>query len=165
MWNLTLMEASQQTGVSAKALRRWTDRGTLRSSLDQSGRRRIQISELERVGLSGPDSSPSGGSTGHASDTGSPGDPRPSRLDLSPLLDRLEALAAENGKLRFLEARAGSLERELHAERSARERAEAALFETRARLQVLEPSVARRRPWWRRSRSSERNGVADPAAA
>ena len=48
------MEASQQTGVSAKALRRWTDRGTLRSSLDQSGRRRIQISELERVGLSGP---------------------------------------------------------------------------------------------------------------
>ncbi len=160
-----MMQAAQQTGVSTKALRRWTERGKLYSSLDQSGRRCIPVSELERVGLSGPDSSASGSGTAHAPDRGSPRHPRPSRLDLSLLLERLEALAAENGKLRFLEARAGSLERELHAERDARERAEAALLEARARLQVLERSVAQRRRWWRRSRSSERNGVADLATA
>lgn len=144
MRTLTVAEASAATGLSPKALRRRIERRTLDSVLDPAtGLRRIPLAALERHGLlqGAPQTAPVGQGQPRGTPAGS--------LDLSPLLERLEALAAENGALRQLEQRAGSLERQMLAEREARERAEAALFEARARLVVVE---APRRRFWRRGK-------------
>jgi chromosome segregation ATPase len=72
-------------------------------------------------------------------------------LEVGVLLERLERLAAENGRLRLLEERAGSLERQVETERSARENAEQELFAIRARIVELESRPRRR--WFSRARS------------
>lgn len=113
--------------MTRKALARRADRGTLETVL-RSGRRFVLRAELERVGLLTPDS-PSGGSAA----------PQTPETGLERVLERLEALAAENGRLRLLEAEVG-------AEREARERLEAELFELRSwREQVKGASWLQRR--------------------
>jgi hypothetical protein len=75
----------------------------------------VRRAELERVGLLAAPPDP-------AADLAAPATPFPG---LSGVLERLEALAAENGRLRLLEAEAG-------AEREARERLEGKLHELRS---------------------------------
>lgn len=147
---LTIAEASNLTGLTRKALRRRIERGVINSTLDRRGLRRIPRGELERLDLVPTTTVPMG--QGHPEVAQpAPAAPMTAAIDLSPLLARLEALIAENATLRQLEARTGSLEREVTAEREARERAENALFETRARLQELQAARSARR-WWRRRR-------------
>ncbi len=124
---LSLDQAAEECGVTRKALARRADRGTLETVL-RSGRRFVLRAELERVGLLTPDS-PGGGSAA----------PQTPETGLERVLERLEALAAENGRLRLLEAEVG-------AEREARERLEAELFELRSwREQVKGASWLQRR--------------------
>jgi hypothetical protein len=89
----------------------------------------VQRAELERVGLLAAPHGP-------ATELAAPATPFPG---LSGVLERLEALAAENGRLRLLEAEAG-------AERDARERLEVKLHELRSwGDQVRSASWRRRR--------------------
>lgn len=152
MRTFTITEAASTTGVTPKAIRRRIERGTLRSVLGPDQRRRIPLSELQRAGLI-----PAGEAHGGAAGQGYPDAPPPGNavggvLEVGILLERLERLAAENGRLRVLEERAGSLERQVEAERAARANAEQELFAARARVVELE-SPPRRRRWFSRERS------------
>jgi hypothetical protein len=124
---LSLDDAAEACGTTRKALARRADRGTLQTVL-RNGRRWVLRAELERVSLLTPNN-PARGST-------APTTPEPG---LEKVLERLEILAAENGKLRLLEAEAG-------AEREARERLEQELFEMRSwREQIKSASWLQRR--------------------
>ena len=67
---LTLVEAAELTGLSAKALARRVERGTLRAVHDDQGRRVVPRAELDRVGLlhrgspAGEPDAPRGGHAG-----------------------------------------------------------------------------------------------------
>lgn len=119
---LSLDEAAELCGTTRKALARRADRGTLETVL-RGGRRFVPRGELERVGLLRTPGGPAAGSA--APQTLEPG--------LEKALERLEALAAENGRLRLLEAEVG-------AEREARERLELELFELRSWREQLKTS-------------------------
>lgn len=56
---LTIAQASAETGLSAKAIARRIERGTLRAVHDEQGRRVVPRAELDRAGLLG------GGEEGH----------------------------------------------------------------------------------------------------
>ena len=47
---LTLGEAARALGVSLDTLRRWERAGKLRADRDEHGRRRVPVSEVERLG-------------------------------------------------------------------------------------------------------------------
>lgn len=160
MRTLTVSEAATLTRTTPKAIRRRMERGTLRSVLGPDQRRRIPLSELERAGLLAPNGASPQGHEGQGHPGASPQGPVAGVLDAGQILARLEALAAENGRLRVLEERAGSLERELEAERDARQRVEQELFASRARVTELDATLAaRRHRWWRRSPSPARTGT------
>jgi hypothetical protein len=155
MKTLTVSEAATLGGVTPKAIRRRVERGTLRSVLGADQRRRIPLSELERAGLVAPGGASPPGVMGQGNRGAAPQGHVAGVLDAGQILARLEALAAENGRLRVLEERAGSLERQIDAERQARERIEQELFASRARVAELDAELAaRRRRWWKRSPSA-----------
>lgn len=145
MNTFTVAEAAEATGKTQKSIRRRIERGTLRSTLGADSLRRIPESELIRAGLLGPGGEVQRGTEGNGVPRGTPAG---QSADLSVLLERLEALAAENGRLRALEERAGSLERQVAAERDARERVEVALAEAQLKLET------RPQRWWRRPRTA-----------
>lgn len=93
-------------------------RGTLPSVVGHDGRRRVPRSVIERDGELQSSQAVT--------------------ADLAALLLRLEALAAENGRLRVLTERADSHRDDLESQ----------LVEARARIVELEARQARR--WWRR---------------
>lgn len=128
---LTVAEASEQTGLTEKALRRRIERGVLPSVLGPDRRRRIPAIAL---GLDGA----AGAASRATPPTGAPAVSQkyPAGADV---LERLERLARENGGLRQIEAVAGQ-------DRQA-------LIEARARILELEAqlnSKPARRRWWQR---------------
>jgi len=124
---VTIAEAAALTGLTKTAVRRRVERGSL-SAVVRDGVRRIPVSELERQGLIAVE----GDSTAPAAAA------EPAEPGWAELLDRLVAQERELAEYRQIAARAESLDRRLDAERRAREAAEAALHESRARVQALE---------------------------
>lgn len=140
METLTLSQIEERFDTTRKAIARRVERGSVRSLLDDQGRRVVPVSELERAGLQ-PRDTPGG--------DGEPrGEPRVGDASVSELLDRLERLVADNARLRLLTQQAESLQT---GEREERLRLEAEVKELRDRLEV----AARRRSWWRRARHAE----------
>lgn len=126
----TITEAARLVGIEPKAMRRRTERGTVRTELETRGGKPVKVirgDELVRVGLlvvqEGEDM------------PAPPAVPTmpPSRaqavLDGSELLDRYTSAISELATVRLLEAQAGERER---SEREAREQAEGALHRERA---------------------------------
>ena len=107
MHSYTLREAAELCDTTVKALRNRADRGSLQTVL-VDGERRVPHAELERAGLL-------------------PG------AELRDLRRRVELLSDELATSRQLVV---STERAAEAEREARERAEAALFEREAAAAV-----------------------------
>jgi hypothetical protein len=144
METLTLSEASQALQVSRKSLARRAERGTIRTILDsETGKRKVPVAELNRVygwepnSPSEPLSQPR---EGQGNNGGNPSQP----LDLAPVIERLEQLAAENGKLRVLCERSESLE---DSERDKRIQLEAELLAARQKIEELQTSS---KLWWKR---------------
>jgi hypothetical protein len=136
---LTLSQIEERYDTTRKAIARRVERGSVRSLLDEAGRRVVPVAELERAGLR-PRHDPDG--------EGEPrGEPRGVETnDLGPLLDRLERLVAENARLRLLTEQAESLQA---TDREDRFRLEAELKTARERIAELEAQPRRRR-WFRR---------------
>jgi hypothetical protein len=106
----TLAQAAERTGLTLRALRKRADRGSL-ETVKRAGVRYVSHAELRRAGLlSGQGLAPGQLDTAVSE---SPG---------SELLERLERLAAENGRLKALTAIAESTEQaltdELHQARA-----------------------------------------------
>lgn len=103
---LPISDAARAAGISAKALRRRIERGTVTSEMHDDGRRRVLLQSID-----GDDPAPAPGNRGT---------PLPRQLE--ELLRRVEELAAENGRLRALTQIAESTEQrladELHQERA-----------------------------------------------
>jgi excisionase family DNA binding protein len=136
---VTISEAAALTGLSKTAVRRRVERGSL-PAVVRDGVRRIPLSELERQGLlSASDAAPR-----PPNDEPPQAAPAPGHPAWGELLDRLVAQERELAEHRRLAAQAESLGAQVEVERRAREAAEAALHETRARLQALEARLARR---------------------
>jgi len=147
MESYTFAQAEQLTGTSRKALRNRVYRGQLESVL-RGGVRRIPRSELERAGLLRED-----GEIGEIPEL-THGTSHETPM-INDLLDRLEAQAAELGELRALTREADSL-------RADRERLEASLYETSAKVTELEARLSedqRPRRWWRRRAADETSAV------
>ncbi len=126
---LTVREAAEQTGLTEKAIRRRIERGALPSLLGHDRRRRVPLAALREAGLIAP----LGAQTGPMPRQG-----YPAGEALPELLGRLEALAAENGRLRALTDGHDRRERELVGQ----------LQEAQARISEL----AAPRRWWQRNR-------------
>lgn len=145
---LTLAEAALATGLSAKALQRRIDRGSLQSVL-QDGRRLIPSSELLRLGLLTLDDPGAGQErvrTGEAPAAG----PRVSdAVSLLDLVDRIERQALEIGELRALTRETESTRLRLQQEADRADRLTAELMEARARILALE--AKKRRSIFRRA--------------
>lgn len=107
---VTIAQAAELTGISATALRRRVERGTL-ASVSRGGRRLILVAALRSAGLLDTDAEIPGA------------EPTPA-LTVDDVLDRLERQAEEIGQLRATVER---LTEELEAERVLRQRAEAAI--------------------------------------
>jgi len=131
---LPLKEAADLVGLTEKALARRAERGSLRVVLQQ-GKRHVPRSELERAGLLDPEGNPTHTPHGEGPRGVSP-------AGFSALLERLEALVAENATLRQLERETGTLTAQVETERRAREAAEAQLHEARATSSELEQIAA-----------------------
>ncbi len=127
---LPIAEAAVYGGCSVKALRRRVERGTVVSERRENGRRYVLLSSLAPRGHAPP--RPEGNAPEVAP-----------QAAMGELLERLESLAAENGKLRALTEVAESTEQRLVDE----------LVEVRARLQAAEQRLAPRR-WWTRNRAT-----------
>ncbi len=143
MESYTFAQAEQLTGTSRKALRNRVYRGQLESVL-RGGVRRIPRSELERAGLLNGD-----GETGEVGEVAREASHETPMM--GELLDRLEAQAAKLGELRALTREADSL-------RADRERLEASLYESHAKVTELEARLAeaqRPRRWWHRRQPAE----------
>jgi excisionase family DNA binding protein len=125
METLTIAQAAKRTGISPKAIARRIERGTLQAVVTD-GKRRLPITELEKLPR---------GTTETAEGTGNHGAAPP---DITPLIQRLEHLAAENMQLRLLTKQTENGEQELRNE----------LHQARARIKELES--ARRGRWFRR---------------
>jgi excisionase family DNA binding protein len=130
---LTIAEAAALTGLSKTAVRRRVERGSLPAVL-RAGVRRIPLSELERQGLV-----PAGVGVAEAAGP-------PTQEAWSELLDRLVDQERRLAEYRLLAAQAESLHGEIEAERGARQAAEAALHEARARVRMLEARTSARPP-------------------
>lgn len=145
---LSVQETAEALGLSAKAVQRRIERGSIQS-LRNDGRRWIPRGEIER--LRQLENAESTGVSGAGQDRGSG--------DLSAVLERLETLAAENGRFRALQEVNDTERQELRR----------ALFEQRAKVteleakladaQVLEragelvAAAAPRPRWWQRTRA------------
>jgi excisionase family DNA binding protein len=132
----TIAEAAEATGLTEKAIRSRVDRGSIRAAT-QGGVRRIPAAELIRAGLL--DAS---GETaprviqGQLPRRGSPA----VVVDVNALVARIETLTTEVAEHRLLASQA---ENAAKAEASAREVAEAALHEMRARAEDAERAATR----------------------
>jgi hypothetical protein len=114
------------------------DRGSVRSVLT-GGLRRIPVTELYRLGLMQPEPAPAAPSAPAPAAVGQPAPgPRAPGPGIGELLDRLERQAQELGEMRALSRQSESLLAQAEAERRARQAAETALFEARARVAELE---------------------------
>lgn len=124
---LTVPQAAAATGLSEKAIRRRIERDSLPSVLGHDRRRRVPVLALREAGLIAPPGAPMGlvPRAGH-----------PGGEAIPELLERLERLAAENGRLRALtdgrERRERELVEQLHV----------------ARARIAETETPRR--WWQR---------------
>jgi len=136
---LTLTDAARLCGVTRKSLARKVERGGLPSKLDDAGRRVVPRSALEAAGLH-PRSGAVGAAISPSGDGEPHGEPRVP-VDISPLLARLEALSAENGRLKALTEVSSSTEMALRDELNA----------VRAKVTELEAAAGSRRRWFRRS--------------
>lgn len=138
---LTIRQASEESGLSAKAIARRVERGTLQAVL-RDGVRRIPRSELVDAGLVGVEG---GGET-----VGGLGAIQPQGTTegvvLVDLLDRLERQASELGEMRALQ-KANAVVTEQDRDRAGQ--LEAENHELRAKMSVLEQQAAGRR-WFRR---------------
>lgn len=118
---LTVQETANALGLSTKAVQRRIERGSIQS-VRNDGRRWIPSGEVERVRqLESPEPTGVFGA-GQAGGSG----------DMSLLLERLETLAAENGRFKALQ----------EVNESDRERLQGELFKTRAQVQELEAKLA-----------------------
>jgi len=113
MSTYSLREAAELCGVSLITMRRRADRGTIQTTLTD-GERRVPLAELERAGLL-PDA------------------------ELHELRRRVGQLTDELAASRQLVV---STERAAEAEREARERVEAALYEREAAAKQAEQTAA-----------------------
>jgi hypothetical protein len=130
MQTVTIAEAAQHSGMTAKAIARRIERGTLHAVI-RDGKRRLPVSELEKLPRGTTETTPKGkGNHGAAP------------VDLSPLIARIETLAAENMRLRVLQEQNGTVEEQLRRE----------LVESRGRITELEATTSRRR-WFSRRQS------------
>ena len=134
---LSIDEAAQRTGLTAKALRSRIDRGTLRSVKDEYGKRRILTRDLQRAGLLDLD----GVSTGAASESqlrraNSAG------VDVAALIDRVIDAEIRASEAKQLAEFAG-----MNAEQDQQriKELELQVFELNAALQVSIASTQRRR--------------------
>src|SRR4051794_27704022 len=91
---LPISDAARVAGISVKALRRRIERGTVTSELHDDGRRRVLV---QSIADDGPAPAPA-----------RRGAPVPPQLE--EVLQRVEQLAAENGRLRALTEIAESTE-------------------------------------------------------
>lgn len=141
METLTLSQIEDRYAISRKAIARRVERGSVRSLLDDAGRRVVPLSEVERAGLR-PRVVPPAGQDGEGEPRGEPRMGVDHEVVVEDLLDRLERLVAENARLRLLTEQAESLQ---GREREDRLRLEAEVKELRARVEAVP-----RRRWWRR---------------
>lgn len=122
---LTIPETAERLGITVKAVEKRIERGTIQS-LRRDGRRVVPGAEVRRVVDQGKTQSaqafPREGTT-------FPGE------DLAGFLQRLETLAAENGRFRALQ----------EVGESERQRLEQELFKTRAELRQLEEQLVEQR--------------------
>jgi hypothetical protein len=140
---LTITQAAERAQISRKAMARRVERGTVPSKIDAATGRRVIPAQVvpgnPETGEIVPVSGVVGGGEPH-------GEPRIA-ADLSPILARLEQLAAEVGRYRALAQVAESTEQrladELHQVRAERD-------EARAALELATHSAQRRRRWWSR---------------
>jgi len=153
METLSIAEAAEATGLTKKALRNRVDREQIRAVL-RDGIRRIPRSELERAGLSvrSPEAAAEV-AEGQEAAPGQPGSPSA----ISEVLDRLERQAGELAELRVLTREADTL-------REERDRLEAALHESRAKVAEAEAKLEAEQAeaerlrqvasagWWQRRR-------------
>ena len=125
--SLSIAEAATATGLSSKAIRRRSERGTLRKVTGQDGRIRVLRADLEAAGLLPTEA------------VALPGVPGEMLESLSPaaLFDRLQSLGEELGRHRLLEDQAEGTRAELAEARDE-------LARLRAELE------AARKRWWRR---------------
>jgi excisionase family DNA binding protein len=131
----TIAEAAEATGLTEKAIRWRVDRGSIRAAT-QGGVRRIPASELIRAGLLDASGEPAPRVIqGQLPRRGSPG----VVIDVNALVARIETLTTEVAEHRLLAAQAESAAK---TEASAREVAEAALHEMRARAENAEREAA-----------------------
>jgi len=129
---LTIREAADYLGKSPKAIRSKVDRGSLPHVKGSDGVRRIPLAVLEPASMG-------------------QGQPRGAAAEApAALVDRLEVLARENGKLKALTEVAESVELRLRDELAAA-RASALSLE----LQLAEANAARSGRWFRRKALKE----------
>lgn len=136
----TITEAAKLVGLGPKAMRRRTERGSVRTLLeDRQGKpvKVISADELMRVGLLQVE-------PGQEAPEPPEPDHRPapapaSVVDASYLVAELRELAGEVATRRLLEAQSGERER---AERQAREQAEAELARARAAVRTAQEQAA-----------------------
>jgi DNA-binding transcriptional MerR regulator len=140
MKTYSIREASEATGLSAKAIRSRCDREQLRT-VKRGNLRLIPETELQRNGLL---SGAVEAAQGQGSEVAPPGQPL-----IAELLDRLERQAGELATLRALTSEAESL-RETGVERSRE--LEAQVEDLSQRLSALEETDAPKRRWWHRQR-------------
>lgn len=152
---LTIPETAKALGLTAKAVEKRIERGTIQS-LRREGRRVIPSGEITRLQTLAEQALPP------IEQRVSPGGDANPLTDLSAFLQRLETLAAENGRFRALQEVAESERQQLHVE----------LFKTRAHVAELEAKLAeaptataitagpRRRTWWGREKPRKTVGVA-----
>lgn len=134
---LTIAEAAEATGISAKSIRNRCDRGQLRF-LVKGGRRRIPLVELERAGLlngAGEEFAILGDQDGEETAT------LQRELVNRELLSELAQAHEQIGALRAIEERTGAERERIAAEareaRAEAERLEAELAERELELQAL----------------------------
>jgi hypothetical protein len=128
METVTIAQAAERTGMSAKAIARRVERGTV-AAVVKDGKRRIPVVELDKL----PRGTTKPTTMGEGNHGAAP-------VEITPLIARLEALAAENMKLRLLTEQTASTEEALRLE----------LVEARARITELEARPVARPRWWRR---------------
>jgi hypothetical protein len=132
METVTITQAATRTGMTAKAIARRIERGTLQAIV-KDGKRRIPVAELDRL----PRGTTKPATAGEGNHGATP-------VEIAPLIARLEALAGENMKLRLLQEQDSSTESELRAQ----------VIRQAARIQELEAKSAKRRFFPRRAQAA-----------
>lgn len=123
---LTIPQTAERLGLTVKAVEKRIERGTIQS-LRNDGRRVVPLGEVARLKAIAE------AARGPIEERFSPsGEAIPLSKDLSAFLERLETLAAENGRFRALQ----------EVGESERERLEVELFKARAEVRQLEEQLA-----------------------